>query len=770
MISEFNSPESAQLDDFASCLSPKPPMSSLNSLTLKSTVAIVGFGGQAKIKGLSALQHLEMQGLTVTAIVDPDPNLHVPSGLLNATVYTSVDELLKCAESVPNYAYVAAPHYVHTLTILPLLRAGVSVIKEKPFATSAKDAELLLQTAKETGSRLVVAAQRRFSDRYTTLAAWLPRIGRIHSVHAVERIVEQHPERGWRASRHHAGGGVVIDLGYHMIDQLVGLFGPHFEAVHSRLLKTKNGTYDVEDTAHILITFRGPVHVSLVLSRTGFEREELLEINGEHGAIRLTKNEVSVVNKCGSDSMEEHFTSNESSKDMLFKLFKAFFDEAPASASWLERDLNVMRLIEEIYSCGTGNASLSTGVLGQPKKWTWPRITPEIVEGVQQQLKKTLSIYDCSGVFNAFESEFKAYHSVPEFYALLHNSGTNALFALFYAAGITKGDEVIVPVYTFHATASPLMLLGATPVFIDTAPNSSNVNPNDIIRAITPSTKAVVVTHMWGMPCAMNEIVKICADNKILLLEDCSHAHGARIGDKLVGTFGDGAAWSIQGEKIVTGGEGGVTLTRHADMHYRQLIIGHYNKRCKQEIPADHPLRPFVLTGGGLKNRAHPLAVSIALNQLRLLPSVLHHKNIFALYIIDYLRDVPFLIPPAISQGALPSWYALVFQFDHERAPSNLTREKYVTALKAKGLQDIDIPGSTKPLNDEALYIQPWKVLPHLYNEAEYSSHCASAREFHNAKMFYSSAIKLPVWGFEDDWGTVRIYAETMKQVANDMA
>ena len=95
---------------------------------------------------------------------------------------------------------------------------------------------------------------------------------------------------------------------------------------------------------------------------------------------------------------------------------------------------------------------------------------------------------------------------------------------------------------------------------------------------------------------------------------DCAHAHGATVNGKVVGTFGDCAAWSIQGKKVVTGGEGGVSVTQHKEAYYRQLINGHYNKRCTTEIPKDHPIRAFVLTGSGLKNRTHSLAVAVALH------------------------------------------------------------------------------------------------------------------------------------------------------------
>ena len=216
-----------------------------------------------------------------------------------------------------------------------------------------------------------------------------------------------------------------------------------------------------------------------------------------------------------------------------------------------------------------------------------------------------------------------------------------------------------------------------------------------------------------------------------------------------MGTFGDGAAWSIQGEKIVSGGEGGVTLTRHANFYYRQLLHGHYNKRCRAEIPKDDALHDFALTGIGLKNRAHPLAVAVALTQLKRLDSFLANKRRFANVIKASLSSIPYLKPLEFHEEAEPAWYAFIFQFDQSLAPTWLTRERFVQEVIARGFEDVDIPGSTKPLFNEPLYNRPWEVLPHLYRESAYKA--PSSENFPGALQFHKSIIKMPVWGFEGD-------------------
>ncbi len=199
----------------------------------------------------------------------------------------------------------------------------------------------------------------------------------------------------------------------------------------------------------------------------------------------------------------------------------------------------------------------------------WPPIDKEIDCSVIKQLHETISIYNKSGIFKEFEDAFAKYHKRK--YALLCSSGTLAIHSMFVAAEFKEGDEVICPVYTFFATVTPLLFTGAKPVLCDIDENG-NIDPQEIKKKITPKTKGVIITHMWGIPCKMDEIVKICKENNLLLLEDCSHAHGARYKNKIVGSFGDLAAWSLQGPKNVSGGEGRILLTNNKEFYYRALL------------------------------------------------------------------------------------------------------------------------------------------------------------------------------------------------------
>jgi len=392
--------------------------------------------------------------------------------------------------------------------------------------------------------------------------------------------------------------------------------------------------------------------------------------------------------------------------------------------------------------------------------YIWPPITKAAERAVLKQLHSSISIYDRSGIFEKFENSFASYHERK--YALLTSSGTAAIHSMFIAAGFKEGDEVICPAYTFFATVTPLLFTGAKPILCDCDVNG-NVDPQEIEKKITSKTKGIVITHMWGIPCQMDKIVEICKKNKILLLEDCSHAHGARYNGKLIGSFGDMAAWSLQGPKNVSGGEGGIFVTDNDEFYYRALLLGHYNKRCKQEIPSTHPLSRYTVTGMGLKYRAHPLAVALAFETFKKLDVYLATRDKFAKRIIDSIKNVSGLVPPQITKNIQPSWYALVLQYKSE-AFQGLPIEKFFKAIQAEGLIEADRPGSTVPLNLLPLFQDPVELFP-VYKNNKFS-YCPG--QFPRAEKFYQNAIKFPVWAEKKCTRIVTAYIQGIKKVINN--
>jgi dTDP-4-amino-4,6-dideoxygalactose transaminase len=285
--------------------------------------------------------------------------------------------------------------------------------------------------------------------------------------------------------------------------------------------------------------------------------------------------------------------------------------------------------------------------------------------------------------------------------------------------------------------------------------SSGNISPDEIIKKITPKTKAVIITHMWGIPCDMDRIVKICKEHNLLLFEDISHAFGAMYKGKKVGTFGDAAACSLQAQKVLTGGEGGFFITNNNEMFYRALLLGHYNKRCKNEIPESSELRKYSLTGMGLKLRIHPLAAAIALEQFDKVDKILINRNNFARQIYDELqtfKEIEILMP---SKDESSSWYALIIKYRGKQPI-----QEFYNKLHEKGLVEMDMPGSTVPLHLLPLFQSPEYLFPDYKGKLNYKK-----GDFPNSEKFASGIIKMPVWSMKKEKKYVDKYIRGIREV-----
>jgi perosamine synthetase len=170
----------------------------------------------------------------------------------------------------------------------------------------------------------------------------------------------------------------------------------------------------------------------------------------------------------------------------------------------------------------------------------------------------------------AFEDEFS--EIVAKRHCIAVNSGTSALHMSFVAAGIRQGDEVIVPSFTFAATANAVRLAGATPVFADIEQDYFNLSPSAVEAAITPRTRAIMPVHLYGHPAAMDELTAICQRHNLLLFEDAAQAHAASLNGVPVGAFGAAGSFSFYPTKNMTSGEGGM-VTTGCDHIARQLRL-----------------------------------------------------------------------------------------------------------------------------------------------------------------------------------------------------
>lgn len=205
----------------------------------------------------------------------------------------------------------------------------------------------------------------------------------------------------------------------------------------------------------------------------------------------------------------------------------------------------------------------------------------------------------------AFEEEF-ADALAPGCRAVAVNSGTSALHLGLLAAGIGPGDEVIVPSFTFAATANSVAITGAAPVFADIDPASFCLDPAAVEAAITPRTAAIMPVHLYGHPAAMAELTALADRHGLALFEDAAQAHGATLGGRFVGTFGAFGAFSLYPTKNMTSGEGGMVTTADSELARRVRLLRNQGMETR-----------YANEVVGLNNRMTDLNASIGRVQLR---------------------------------------------------------------------------------------------------------------------------------------------------------
>lgn len=247
-----------------------------------------------------------------------------------------------------------------------------------------------------------------------------------------------------------------------------------------------------------------------------------------------------------------------------------------------------------------------------------------------------------------FEDRFAAY--VGAKYGLACCSGTACLHTALFAVGVGPGDEVIVPSFTFWASMGPIYWVNATPVFCEADMETHCIDPEDIVRKITPKTKAIMPVHVWGNACNMDAIMKIAKEYNLRVIEDCSHAHGTKYKGQNVGTFGDIGCYSLQGSKLMPAGEAGILVTNNKELYERSLSMGHYDRLAG--LDASSPSHAYALTGMGLKLRPHPVAIALANSCLDELDERNAIRNTNALAFEKQISDIDFLSSQKILDGA----------------------------------------------------------------------------------------------------------------------
>lgn len=282
-----------------------------------------------------------------------------------------------------------------------------------------------------------------------------------------------------------------------------------------------------------------------------------------------------------------------------------------------------------------------------------------------------------------FERELAAYTGARFVNAV--NSCTAALHLCLRAWGIGPGDEVVVPVYTFSATATVVVHTGARPVLVDVRESDANLAPEAFDRAITPRTKAVIPVHFGGEPCDMDAILGIARAKGIRVLEDAAHAIGSRYRGRMVGTIGDATAFSFYATKNMTTGEGGALATDDEALseRVRVLTLHGMTKDAWNRYDAGGSWR-YDIVEFGFKDNLTDLAAALGRRQLAKLEQLTEARTRAVMRYFANLRDEPLLRLPAFDAANRHAWHLFVVRLDTERSP--VGRDEVIRQLAARGI------------------------------------------------------------------------------------
>ncbi len=296
-----------------------------------------------------------------------------------------------------------------------------------------------------------------------------------------------------------------------------------------------------------------------------------------------------------------------------------------------------------------------------------------------------------------FEQKFSEYIGTK--FAITTSNGTTALDVMLKASNIKEGDEVIVPSFTFIATANSVLYQKAKPVFAD-IDETYNLDINSVLENITPKTKAILLVHMFGNPVNLKPFLDLQEDKGIIIFEDSAQAHGALYKGRKVGSFGLASSFSFYATKNMTTGEGGAVLTNNGKIAKRaRLIINHgQTKKYEHEVL-------------GYNYRMTNINAAIGLEQLKKLDSFNKKRRENSYFLTSKLKGVNGIIPPKETPNSFSVYHQYVIRVVEEEYGES--REKLINRLKENSIVPaIHYP---KPIHEQPLYkklgIKPKKKL-----------------------------------------------------------
>lgn len=325
-----------------------------------------------------------------------------------------------------------------------------------------------------------------------------------------------------------------------------------------------------------------------------------------------------------------------------------------------------------------------------------------------------------------FELAFAQRHRVP--HALATSSCTTGLHLILAAMGIGPGDEVILPSFTWIATANVVLYCGATPVFADVECTTFNISPQSVAQKLTPRTRAVIVVHLFGLCADVDEIKSILPPH-IPIIEDAACAAGASYKKQPAGSLGFAAAFSFHPRKSMTTGEGGMVTTGDPQLAETANVLRNHGATISEE-QRHHGPRPYLLPEFnllGFNYRMTDLQAAVGLVQLGKLDGFITERATWAAYYQEHLANIPWLRLPQCPNDGGHAWQAYVTWVDPDKAP--MSRNAIMDRLRQGGIATR--PG-THAVHMQGYYRERFGLRPEDYPAARDCDHNTMAIPLHN--------------------------------------
>jgi dTDP-4-amino-4,6-dideoxygalactose transaminase len=371
-----------------------------------------------------------------------------------------------------------------------------------------------------------------------------------------------------------------------------------------------------------------------------------------------------------------------------------------------------------------------------------PQIDEDEIRSVVETLK---SGWLTSGVkVKRFEEEFARY--LGSRHAVAVNSCTAALHLALEAIGIKEGDEVIVPTMTFTASAEVVLYLKAKPVLVDCLPDSLNLNADQLQRAITSRTRAVMPVHFGGQPCEMAPILEIARKHHLCVIEDAAHALPAKYRDQMVGTIGDITCFSFYATKTITTGEGGMATTDNPEWAARMRMMSlHGISHDAWKRYAQEGSWYYEVLSPGFKYNLTDIAAAIGIEQLKKCNDFAAARSNVAAAYTKAFSSMPEIRAPVCAPENQHAWHLYVIQLQLEQL--KITRDQFIEALKERGI-------------GTSVHFIPLHLHPYYRDTFGYAPD-----DFPNATEAYRRIVSLPIYPRMSDADIGRVI-EAVRDVA----